>query len=96
MMDIAERQTSGPSVGKFPAFLAGLIVFIIPCVHIGNVYIFLFLHLHDTCGVYPDVDQTQGDSACLICIFINRRQDLYITDHSPHIFPNHETWAIYY
>ena len=73
MMDIAGRQTSGPSVGKFPAFLAGLIVFIIPCVHIGNVYIFLFLHLHDTCtcGVYPDVDQTQGDSACLICIFIN-------------------------
>ena len=21
--------------------------------------------------IYPDVDQTQGDSACLICIFIN-------------------------
>nr|XP_022308255.1 uncharacterized protein LOC111114263 [Crassostrea virginica] len=37
MMDIAGRQTSGPSVGKFPAFLAGLIVFIIPCVHIGIV-----------------------------------------------------------
>ena len=37
------RQISEPSVGKFPVFLAGLIVFWIPSVHIGNVYIFLFL-----------------------------------------------------